>query len=754
MRKLLLISVLIFSIIDCVTGQYDNLYPSPDGNLTNQKMIETSDGGKLITALEFCYNAGGSYPIEGCNQKLIVTKLDVDNNETWKLDLPVLGVSVNNPGLYEKSNGDFTIIYQFGNLHGCENILAGFTPARVIAIVNIDSNGNLISDTFYPEDCSMHIQEQKRLTDNTFLILARFDTRINNSFASQQKIQRIDSNGNILNELTFDFVYSQPKIVVKDATIQIFYRLSNSSDLIIEEYDQELNLLNNSSINVDNTALLESSLAWEIEYFSDLNEYIIFTSNRNSFDESFSEIIHMQEDFSISSIAKHQSQYLTRYILDNQNRIITTSTDFSLDELGDLKITTFSLEGDSLQSEIISHDRVERPEQIILLSDGSYAIAGHIDCCHGNPDGPAKTFVLEVPESQLDDKCNGEFNSQSDIDNFTKTCPATDSLPALKLSDSNTDPIINLDGLSEIKYIDSAIDLIDLNNLTDVSGLNNIEKINGRLLIGNLSSIQNFDGFTSLKELNGSLNFISTSFEEITGFGSLEIIEIAFFLDNNPNLTKINQLGPLEVLPDIILQRNPNLESLEFLSNIKKSDRGISISGSHALVDLSGLQNISSANSLIIGVNSNLTSLNGLQNIDPTILSDLIISENDILNDCSLDNICEYLASPDNFAQILGNEVNCRSRDVILGSCSTSTSYNDINDEIFLFPNPATTEFQIEGAKDIGYVITDLTGNVIKFDSAYSHDQIDISTLPAGAYIVSVKIGSLYKRLKLIKINE
>ena len=76
--------------------------------------------------------------------------------------------------------------------------------------------------------------------------------------------------------------------------------------------------------------------------------------------------------------------------------------------------------------------------------------------------------------------------------------------------------------------------------------------------------------------------------------------------------------------------------------------------------------------------------------------------------------------------------------------------YNKLN-KISLFPNPVNDLLSIAGAETIikGYNIFDIQGRLIKqFTSSNSINQIDVSSLESGVYLLKLKseLGEVVKR--------
>lgn len=98
---------------------------------------------------------------------------------------------------------------------------------------------------------------------------------------------------------------------------------------------------------------------------------------------------------------------------------------------------------------------------------------------------------------------------------------------------------------------------------------------------------------------------------------------------------------------------NYQLSSLIGLYEISSIGENLEIYGCNALSDLTGLDSLSSVlGELNIHYNDALLSLTGIENIEPNSINDLYINNNDILSNCNVQNVCEYLINLNGAASI------------------------------------------------------------------------------------------------------
>jgi hypothetical protein len=174
-----------------------------------------------------------------------------------------------------------------------------------------------------------------------------------------------------------------------------------------------------------------------------------------------------------------------------------------------------------------------------------------------------------------------------------------------------------------------------------------------------------------------------------------------------------------------------------------------------SLIDLTALYNLTEVGGqLSIRSNDALSSLAGLDNINPSSISDLDISFNNLLSSCHVQSICDYLIAPNGEVSITMNAIGCNSRNEIEDSCATlDIGEQVLGIEIQLYPNPATNTLNIRYSisdpsatlrASIRYsmFIYDLFGRQMDEVQIPAKDQdirVDVSSYPAGVYFVVLK---------------
>lgn len=191
----------------------------------------------------------------------------------------------------------------------------------------------------------------------------------------------------------------------------------------------------------------------------------------------------------------------------------------------------------------------------------------------------------------------------------------------------------------------------------------------GNLFIGTES------GISDISDLSGLLNITN-----VTGFVSV----------TNTSLNDLNGLNALAAIGgDLVISGNAELQNIQALSALT----GIGFS------------------QIIIQNNNSLTSLSGLDNINPASISNLILQSSQHLSTCDVESICTYISTFDSQYTISGNAEGCNSFDEVLDACQDIlpecpaesvifTSQADLDHFAIQYPNCT----QISGILKIGDV--------------------------------------------------
>jgi hypothetical protein len=166
--------------------------------------------------------------------------------------------------------------------------------------------------------------------------------------------------------------------------------------------------------------------------------------------------------------------------------------------------------------------------------------------------------MLTTAQGQV---CDGDFSTQTEVDNFIIENPDCTTLGFLNVQHSETDPILNLDGLRNITSVLSDVDAYQ-STVLDFSGLDNIREIGILFLdrwITNDSTYARFESLervesfylwdSDLKEYDGLANLCTVvdeaevrdndSLATLSFFSAIEDIGLSLIVDNNQSLSAI-----------------------------------------------------------------------------------------------------------------------------------------------------------------------------------------------------------------------
>lgn len=317
------------------------------------------------------------------------------------------------------------------------------------------------------------------------------------------------------------------------------------------------------------------------------------------------------------------------------------------------------------------------------------------------------------------------FSSQAQIDAFQTNYPGCiHILGRLDIDESSSGNILNLNGLSTLTSISNRLVINDNDALTDLTGLNNL------VSVGSFVRIEYNDNLTSLTGLN-ALGYIGS------------YLQVNF---------------------------NNNMESVDGLNSLSAIGGDLRLEIDPVLTDLTALNSLNSIGG-VLQINANgLTSLSGLENIDPQTISELVIVNSGQLSFCEVQSICDYLTIPGKPATIYGNATNCASRTAVENACTalpvelTSFTGTAISRSVRLDWKTASESrsnfFEIEHSRDgisfevigmIKAVGNSLGANAYKFDHLnllpcvhhYRLKQVDVDGKFTYSNIISVKTDEI-----------
>jgi len=272
--------------------------------------------------------------------------------------------------------------------------------------------------------------------------------------------------------------------------------------------------------------------------------------------------------------------------------------------------------------------------------------------------------------------------------------------------------------------------LIQGNDIANLNGLNVLTTILGTLSIdgyesfGNLA-LTNLTGLDNVTFIGGNVDIVwNDALTNLTGLNNLTSSGGCFGIAVNAALTSLSGLEGLTTVGGFLaINYNDILKNLDELESLN------SIGGDLEIID-----------------NATLTSLSGLDNINPESIGNLLIYENQLLSDCEILSICNYLVSPNGTIEIYNNATGCNSPEEVQDSCEANAVLIDeqlLADKVLIFPNPSSTHITIElpqnPQKNTLLSIYNLNGQqLITQPITEPQTAVDVSGLPSGVYFVKV----------------
>jgi hypothetical protein len=304
------------------------------------------------------------------------------------------------------------------------------------------------------------------------------------------------------------------------------------------------------------------------------------------------------------------------------------------------------------------------------------------------------------------------FTTQSQIDSFQVDYPGCSEIQGnVWINGSN---INNLNGLIVLTSIWGGLYIQDNDSLVILTGLDNLNFIGGGLGVWDNEVLINLSGLENLDSIGDGLGInINSSLENLSGLNNVtsigDGIEIAFNY-------ALNDLSGLESLAcvgsNVSITGNLSLTTLLGLDNLTCIGGGVAIYSNPALTNLNSLESLTSVGGnseeayLSIYDNPFLVSIEGLNNLDPNSIKDLVLYDNPVLTFCNAQSVCNYLLNPNGIVIIYGNGDGCNNPYQITNVCGITLSCLPFGDYYLSSQN------EIDSFQVIYPSCVDLQGNV------------------------------------------
>jgi len=314
----------------------------------------------------------------------------------------------------------------------------------------------------------------------------------------------------------------------------------------------------------------------------------------------------------------------------------------------------------------------------------------------------------------------------------------------------NNASLIDLNGLENLEIIGGNFQINANSVLTNLSSLENLNEISGSLFIGKYivyyglddkdgnHSLSDISGLKNLSILGGSLQiYDNISLTNLAGLEGIQEIKGDCIIEFNDSLVNISALNVRSVDGEVSIGYNLALSSLSGLDQLSNINGSLTIISNDNLANLNSLINLSSINGfLYLDRNDILNDISGLGNITGGI-SAIIITLNDKLSNCSIENLCNFLAADIGYQVIDDNAEGCNDKAQMAMACD---GFAQIKSQIFYDVNQNQIKEENEPLMQSGSVTLDPGSvNVIQNSS----NGYGIYYVVPGEYTVSLNEASL-----------
>ncbi|WP_299521863.1 hypothetical protein [Winogradskyella sp.] len=213
---------------------------------------------------------------------------------------------------------------------------------------------------------------------------------------------------------------------------------------------------------------------------------------------------------------------------------------------------------------------------------------------------------------------NGDviFRNQTEVNNFD--LDDYESINNLLIqTNSSDDPIVNLNTLTELQSINGSLIIANNYGLNSIEELDNLTNVGGEVsivengLFQSLTGLNNIIGNVSKVNILYNVNLINLDI--LNNINSIETdLNISGRIENMDSFNDLNSIGGSF---DLYGNNGTSFSSISGFSNLQSIGANLRIYSTN-LPNLSIFQNITTLENLDIGDNMNLTTLNGLENLN------------------------------------------------------------------------------------------------------------------------------------------
>jgi hypothetical protein len=345
------------------------------------------------------------------------------------------------------------------------------------------------------------------------------------------------------------------------------------------------------------------------------------------------------------------------------------------------------------------------------------------------------------------------FTTQEQIDNFQLNYPGCTEIEG-DVSISGNE-ISNLNGLSVLTSIGGHLWIANNFNLTSLSGLENLLSIGGNISIINNNQLPNLIGLENIESIPGNLDISENdNLMFLNGLDYLTNIEGNLTIYDNPDLYCLTGLENLQTIGvNLHISNNLVLDNFLGLEQLDSVGGNFEVINNPYLNNLVALDLTSINGDLEITGNESLIGLTGLDNVSASSIVNLTITYNDLLTDCDVQSVCEYLGSPGGTIEIHDNATGCNSPEEVEEHCLTAQEENSTAEVLLLSPNPASSFITITTTNNQPVeevIIYNHLGQKV-LTAKPVNNTVNVSKLKAGLYLMEILSANRITRTKFLK---
>lgn len=400
------------------------------------------------------------------------------------------------------------------------------------------------------------------------------------------------------------------------------------------------------------------------------------------------------------------------------------------------------------------------------------------------------------------------FSTQAQMDAFATDYPdCTTILGDVIIEETSSGNITSLKGLSGITAFGDYLEIHENTALTDLSGLEQVSNIWGGLNIYGNPGLETLKGLEGLQSVHGSLRVaLNHNLRNIQALSALQSVDEDVTISDNLILNSLFGLQSLDTIGGyLLITTSHELINLQGLNALRAVGKGLLIEDNSQLRDLRGMDGVTSigGNCIIVNnlqlntldglnaltavggklqialnprletvtalrklqqmngllqiyANSSLRNLSGLENIDAAGIEDLAILSSNVLTNCSVKSICDYLRESSNQSSISMNGSGCNYRAQVLERCQRKAppaKPEEMTEPVF-YPNPTSSlvTLEAEAFENAEYEVQSALGRTL-LTGTLENRQFDLSELPAGLYYVKIRSEAGDLLQKIVKVN-